>query len=43
MKYRVIHPKYFPTYFKTKREAVEFQKVHGGNIQRKIALDWVSY
>ena len=43
MKYRVYFKnlKYFPTYFRLKREAVEFQKIHGGSIQKKIALDWV--
>ena len=43
MKYRIYFTsgKYFPTYFKTKKEAMEFQKFHGGSIQKKIALDWV--
>ena len=44
MKYRVYFKdlKFFPTYFRTKREAMEFQKIHGGDVQRKIALDWVN-
>ena len=44
MKFRVYFKDqaYFPAYFRTKREAVEFQKIHGGEIQRKIALDWVN-
>ena len=32
--------KYFPTYFKTKKEAVEFQQKHGGKIQKKIGGNW---
>ena len=45
MKYRVHFPngKYFPTYFYRKSEAVEFQKLHGGEIQRKIGCEWFSY
>ena len=39
-KFRVIHPKYFPTYFKTKKAAKLFQEQMGGKIQRKIACDW---
>ena len=43
MKYRVYFKdlKYFPTYFRTKKEAMEFQKFHGGSIQRKVAHEWV--
>ena len=43
MKFRVYYKdnKYFPTYFKTKKEAVSFQGTHGGEIQRKIGGDWV--
>lgn len=40
MKYRVVHEVYFPTYFRTKREAIAFQSKHGGEIQRKIAGEW---
>ena len=45
MKFRVYFKdlRYFPTYFKTKKEAMEFQKIHGGNIQRKIGIEWVNY
>ena len=45
MKYRVYfkNNKYFPTYFKTKKEAVEFQAQLGGEIQRKIGCEWCSY
>ena len=45
MKYRVYFAdgKYFPTYFRTKKEAIAFQQEHGGDIQKKIALEWVSY
>lgn len=45
MKYRVYfkNEKYFPTYFKTKREAVEFQAQFGGEIQRKIGCEWCDY
>lgn len=44
MKFRVYFTsgKYFPTYFKTKKEAMEFQKIHGGSIQKKIAHEWVN-
>lgn len=40
MRYRVVHPKYFPTYFKTKREALEFQAKIGGSIERKTGCQW---
>ena len=40
MKFRVVHPNYFPTYFKTKKAAKLFQEQIGGKIQRKIACDW---
>ena len=45
MKYRVYfkNGKYFPTYFKTKKEAVEYQARLGGEIQRKISCEWCSY
>lgn len=45
MKYRVYfkNGKYFPTYFKTKKEAVEFQTRLGGEIQRKIGCEWRGY
>ena len=45
MKYRVYFQnlRYFPSYFRTKKEAVEFQKVYGGEVQRKIGLDWINY
>ena len=42
MKFRVYFKdgKYFPTYFKTKREAIEFQSEFGGDIQRKTCGCW---
>lgn len=40
MKFRVIHPNYMPTYFKTKGAAVLFNETIGGTIQRKIGGDW---
>ena len=42
MRFRVYfsNNEYFPTYFKTKREAVEFQTRLGGEVQRKIGCDW---
>jgi hypothetical protein len=45
MKYRVyFEDKPFTTrFFKTKREAVEYKKVHGGDIQRKIGCSWCGY
>lgn len=47
MKYRVLHNKNkiydFSTFFKTKREAVEYQKIHGGILQRRIGGEWYSY
>ncbi len=45
MKFRVYFKdgKYFPTYFKTKREAIEFQARLGGEIQRKIGCEWCNY
>lgn len=45
MKYRVYfkNGKYFPTYFKTKKEAFEFQARFGGEIQRKIGCEWCNY
>lgn len=43
MRYRVYSEKYYPTYFKTKREAIEFQATYGGEIQRKIGCNWCSY
>ena len=43
MKFRVVHPAYMPTYFKTKRSAKMFQSAMGGEIQRKIGGEWCSY
>lgn len=45
MKFRVYfeNGKYMPTYFKTKKEAVEFQLKLGGTIQRKIGGNWINY
>lgn len=45
MKYRVYFKdsKYFPTYFKTRKEANLFQQQHGGEVQRKIGCEWCSY
>ena len=43
MKFRVVHPNYFPTYFKTKRAAAMFQEQIGGTIQRRIGGDWFDY
>jgi hypothetical protein len=43
MKFRVVHPAYMPSYFKTKRAAKMFQDIMGGEIQRKIGCDWVGY
>lgn len=45
MKFRVYFKdnKYFPTYFNTKREAVAYQNIHGGEIQRKVGGEWYSY
>lgn len=40
MKFRVVHPNYFPTYFQTKKAAKLFQEQIGGKIQRKIGCDW---
>ncbi len=40
MKFRVVHPNYFPTYFKTKKAAKLFQEQMGGKIQRRIANEW---
>ena len=44
MKYRIIfeNGKYFPSYFKTKTEAIAFQQRMGGCIQRKIGLEWLN-
>lgn len=41
MKFRVVHPAYMPTYFKTKRAAVLFQEQMGGTIERRIGGNWV--
>ncbi len=43
MKFRVYHKdgKYFPTYFRTKKEATEFMNVYGGEIQKKIGSNWI--
>lgn len=37
--------KYFPTYFKTKREAMAYAQQIGGNavVERKVATTWVKY
>ena len=45
MKFRVYFKdsQYFPAYFRTTKEAMEFQKIHGGDIQKKIAHEWVNY
>lgn len=45
MRFRVYHrnSKYLPTYFRTKKEAVEFMEEHGGEIQRKIGGNWFGY
>lgn len=45
MKFRVYQKddKYFPSYFRTKKEAESFQVTHGGEIQRKIGGNWVGY
>ena len=45
MKFRVYfsNGKYFPTYFRTKKEAIAFQTIHGGEIQRKIDGGWYGY
>lgn len=41
MRFRVVHPYYMPTYFKTKRAAVLFQEQMGGTIERRIGGNWV--
>lgn len=45
MKFRVHFPngKYSPTYFRTKKEAIDYQTKHGGEIQRKIGGNWFNY
>ena len=45
MKFRVYFKdgKYYPTYFKTKKEAVLYQAQMGGEIQRKIGAEWYGY
>ena len=45
MKYRVYFKdgKYFPRYFKTKKEAIICQEQFGGEIQRKIGGEWCFY
>jgi hypothetical protein len=45
MKFRVYfkNGKYFPAYFKTKKEAVLYQEEMGGEIQRKIGGEWFGY
>lgn len=45
MKYRVHfkNGKYFPTYFRTKKEALAFQEKNGGEVQRKIGSEWYDY
>jgi hypothetical protein len=41
MRFRVVRPNYFPTYFRTRRDAIIFQKEKGGIIERKIGGNWV--
>lgn len=45
MKFRVYFKdgKYYPTYFKTKKEAIVYQAQMGGEIQRKIGAEWYGY
>lgn len=45
MRFRVFFKdwKYYPTYFKTKKEAMLFQEERGGEVQRKIGGNWCSY
>lgn len=45
MKFRVYfeNGRYFPTYFKTLRAAVEFQESMGGTIQKKIGGEWYNH
>jgi hypothetical protein len=45
MKFRVYFKdgKYWPTFFRTKREALAYQAEMGGEIQRKIGGEWIGY
>ena len=41
MKFRVCRNEYFPTYFRTKKEAVAFAaRFEGTRIERKIGGEW---
>lgn len=41
MKYRVVIPNRYPTYFRTRREAKGYQAKFGGKIERKLVTSWV--
>ena len=43
MKFRVVHPKFFPTYFKTKKEAFSHIEKFGGTLQKKMAGNWFDW
>lgn len=45
MKFRVYFKdnKYFSAYFYTKKEAIAFQNIYGGEIQRKVGCEWYGY
>ena len=44
MKFRVIHPNFFPTYFKTKKEALaHIEKFEGSTLQKKMAGQWFDW
>ncbi|MBQ8792760.1 MAG: hypothetical protein IJZ62_04025 [Clostridia bacterium] len=45
MKFRVYFKdgKYWPTFFRTKREAIAYQAEMGGEIQRLIGGEWIGY
>ena len=43
MKYRVVHPKYFPAYFYRKSDAVAYAEKCGGEVERKIGGNWFKY
>jgi hypothetical protein len=40
MRFRVVHPAYMPTYFRTRRAAELFRQAVGGTIERKIGDGW---
>lgn len=40
MRFRVVHPAYMPTYFRTRRAAELFRQAVGGIIERKIGDGW---